>query len=160
MEQINRRKNIFEILLLVFLLIALGWVIVFYLDNRAQVITSGKYFNYTIGKCDQSEADFLPSNVQIETKNHSLEFEHNLNIYCNANEENLKLELHKNGNTLEVREIFTSDTRTMCNCPIKIKGKINNLKAGKYNLSFVVEIADGKGGSQIETVGERVIDVQ
>jgi hypothetical protein len=92
-------------------------------------------------------------------KNHSLEFEHNLNIYCNANEENLKLELHKNKNTLEIREIFMSGTRTMCNCPIKIKGQINNLRAGKYTLLFVVEIADGAGGSQIETVDEKVIDV-
>jgi hypothetical protein len=159
MEQINRRKNIIEIALLIFLLAVLMWVIIFYLNNRIQIIYPGKYFNYTIGKCDQLEADFLPSNVQIETKNHSLEFEHNLNIYCNADEENLKLELHKNGNTLEVREIFTSDTRTMCSCPIKIKGQINNLRTGNYTLSFIVD-TEGGDMSRAETIDERTIDIQ
>ena len=67
-------------------------------------------------------------------------FDQKLVTYCNANEDNLKLELETDKDQIVVREIFDSDMVVKCVCPLTIEGAVSGLEKGRdYKVRFVFE---------------------
>ncbi|MBI5871663.1 hypothetical protein HZB88_01105 [archaeon] len=89
----------------------------------------------------------LMNNSLITTvSGNSLKFFQVLNVYCNANEDNLKIVYSKEGNSLLVNEVFDSDEVTRCMCPFKINGEISGLERGSYGFTFSFENKYAGGG--------------
>lgn len=92
-------------------------------------------FQYQIEECSTPTED-IDENIDLETTGNSFQFTQTLSTYCNANEENLKLEYTKEGKTIEIEETFDSETAARCICPLEITGNIKNLEEGQYTIKF------------------------
>jgi hypothetical protein len=100
--------------------------------------TYSRDFQYEMKSCGGA-GEFKNNSIDITVLDNSVKFTQILNTYCNANKDNLKLKYSKQGNTLEVNEIFKSMTVTKCVCPLEITGTISNLEKGRYKIKFVFD---------------------
>ena len=99
--------------------------------------TYSRNFKYEVKKCENGG----PKNdsMIITTLDNSIKFNQILNTYCNADKDNLKLKYSREGNNLEINEIFKSALVTECVCPLEIKGTISNLEKRRYMLDFIFD---------------------
>jgi hypothetical protein len=95
-------------------------------------------FLYEMKSCGGA-GEFKNNSVDIEVLDNSIKFTQILSTYCNADKDNLKLEYNRQGNVLEINEIFKSVTVTKCVCPFEIIGTISNLEKGVYKIKFVFD---------------------
>lgn len=88
--------------------------------------------------CDQTSKK--NDNIQLNGKGNTVEWTQILSTYCSS-ENDIEIELIKNrGNNLVIKEIFDPEYGVArCICPLEIVGSINNLKQGKYSLTFIFE---------------------
>jgi len=100
--------------------------------------TYSKDFQYEIKSCESGEL-FKKNLVDIVVLGNAIKFNQILNTYCNVNKDNLKLKYNRQGNNLEINEIFKSRIVARCICPLEITGTISNLKKGIYKIEFVFD---------------------
>ncbi|MFH1522459.1 MAG: hypothetical protein ABIE43_01410 [Patescibacteria group bacterium] len=91
-------------------------------------------FTYQIEECDKTQPQKEDS-IDITLEGNTMHFTQIRNDNCAINDF-LKLKYTKWRNELTINEKFESDIMAMCNCASEIKGKISNLKPGKYNINF------------------------
>jgi hypothetical protein len=105
------------------------------------------YTKYSIEKCLKSASKVVESkiNINIKVQDNNILFDHFLDTYCNALEDNyLSLDSKVEGNLIEVNEVFNGEA-VKCVCSFPIKGEITNLEKREYTIKFIYKgIVGGK----------------
>lgn len=154
-------KKIFKILLsiiiTIFLLGTIGGIIgtvfrqdliSFYirLTNKFPSTTPIKVtndFQYGVNSCKGGSVDAYINDIKdwtkIKTLDKSIRFNQIIVTNCAADGSNFKLTYKKEGNNLEINEVFDSNVFAMCSCPIMITGLVSNLDSGIYKIKFIYD---------------------
>lgn len=120
--------------------------------RKPEAFLSHGDFQYEMKTCEGRD-EFKNNSINIEVLNNSIKFNQILNIYCNADKDNLKLEYKGEGNDLEINEIFDSTLIAKCVCPIEITGEIFNLEKGNYKITFVFDNKYTNQKEVLDTLG-------
>ncbi len=96
-----------------------------------------KNFKYKINFCTNTSSDERGNFINVKVENNSIIFNQTLILYCNANNETLKLRYEHKNNEIIVKEVFDSKIIARCLCPTSIEGSIINLENGEYALKFL-----------------------
>lgn len=121
-------------------------ILLFYNCERNPVKSGELFTEYNIKQCVQlkSIAGRNYTNFNITVQDNSIVFNHFLNTYCNAlDNNNLTLESTVEGNLIEVNEIFKGESIAKCMCSFPINGKIINLENKEYSIKFIHKIIIG-----------------
>ncbi len=104
--------------------------------------TESKNFEYKINYCKNNAFDLEEmiktqgiNNISVQQD--YVNFSAMLIPYCNANQNNFRLDYKRSENDLQVIAIFNDITATKCVCPVEISGIIYDLEKGRYTLSLI-----------------------
>jgi hypothetical protein len=118
--------------------------------------SSSENFEYSISECGEVEIgdEELVQGIRLEVSDGSIVMQQIIESFCNANDD-MGLQLKREGNVLEIKEVYVNSLAAECICVFDIQATIDNLEPGEYEL----KVRYKEPYSEFETLLEKNIQI-